>query len=92
MDDERRGVGDAGIPLFVRRDVDPMLDHPPLEGVAGDAEELRRFNDAAALLEGLQAQETLGFAEIEVFQKNRHGRIVREIELVEKRFLVIRTT
>jgi hypothetical protein len=89
---QRETVRTAGFTLLVRRHVDPVLDHPTLERVAGDTEELCGFHDAAALLEGLQTEEALGFAEVEVFQKNRHARIVREIELVEKRFFVRKTT
>jgi hypothetical protein len=78
----------AGIPLVGRRPVDPVLDHAALERVPRDSEQLSRVHDAAALLECLQAHEAFGFAQVEVFEMNRHGLIVHKIELVEKPFFV----
>ena len=69
-----------------------MLDHPALEGVACDAEQLRGFDDAPAFFERLKTKKAFGFAEVEVFQKDGHAAIIWETELVEKPFLVIKTT
>lgn len=53
--DDRAVARGAGFPLCGRH-VDPMLDHPALEGVARDAEQLRRFDDAPAFFERLQTE------------------------------------
>lgn len=52
--------------------LDVVLDHPSLERVASDAQQLRGIDDAARAAEGLLAQQPLGLPEIEVFQENRH--------------------
>lgn len=53
--------------------LDSVLDHPTLERVASDTEQLCGINDASGAAEGLLAQQSLGFAEIQVFQEDRHG-------------------
>lgn len=55
-----------------RGPVDVVLDHPPLQRVTSDSQQLRGIDDAARAIEGLLAEESLGFAEVEVFQENRH--------------------
>lgn len=69
-----------------------MLDHPPLQRVSSDAQELGRLDDAACAIEGLRAQELLGFAEVEVFQEDRHDQRICEIELVGHPYCVFSTT
>lgn len=59
-----------------------MFGHPTLESVSGDPQELGGFDDGARASERLLAQEMLSFAEIEIFQKNRHGPENSETELV----------
>lgn len=54
------------------RPVDVVLDHAALERVTSDAQKLRGIDDAPRSAERLVAQESLGFAEVEVFQENRH--------------------
>lgn len=53
--------------------IDVMLDHSALECVSGNPEQLRGFDNAARASECLDAQETLGFTKIQVFQEDRHG-------------------
>lgn len=71
-----RGCLRSGGPL------DPVLDHPPLQRVTSDAQQLSGLDDAARAVESLLAQQPLGFAEVEVFQEDRHAHSICEIELV----------
>lgn len=53
--------------------LDPVLDHAPLESVTSDAQQLCCINDASGAAESLLAQQSLGFAKVQVFQEDRHG-------------------
>lgn len=54
------------------RPLDAVLDDPALERVTGDAKQLGRFDDAATCSQGGCAEETLGFAEIQILENDRH--------------------
>jgi hypothetical protein len=55
-----------------------VFDHAPLQGVARDTEQLGRFDDASCPLERLLTQRALCFAQVQVFEQNRHNLRIRE--------------
>lgn len=72
--------------------LDLVLDHASLQRVACNPKELSGLHDASRLLEGGLAQCALGFAKVQVFQKDRHDVSVCENSLVGKLFLVMSHT
>ena len=64
--------------------LDPVLEHPALEGVTRDAQQLGGLRDAAGARERALAQQALGLAEVEVFQEDRHHPPIGESDLVRK--------
>lgn len=55
-----------------------MLDDPALQGVAGDAKHLCRFNDRAPDLEGADAKQTLRGFEVVGVEDDRGGVVMGE--------------
>lgn len=82
----QRGSLRSGGPL------DPVLDHPPLQRMTSDTQQLSSLDDTARSVECLLAQQPLGFAEVEVFQEDRHVHRICEIELVGNPYRVFSPT
>ena len=58
--------------LLAAGPVDLVLDDPTLERVAGDAKQVRGFDDAASGSEGLFTEEAFGVGEVEAFEVEAH--------------------